>query len=179
MYTDDALPHTFSLPHLTHTPNTAKRTHPMMITTSSSLSSSPSSSSHSSPAPSLDLHALSLSLLNTIYNQHNLRLASRSIHPACHVEHELSHFETPSYFNSRDGWLGHLQNKCTRFPGLKLRTKECAVDERQRKVWVVSDVMHGLEEDGERVRKEKVDMLSWDEEGLLVEVRGWVRRVRV
>lgn len=53
------------------------------------------------------------------------------------------------------------------------------MDERQRKVWVVSDVMHGLEEDGERVRKEKVDMLSWDEEGLLVEVRGWVRRVRV
>ena len=61
--------------------------------------------------------------------------------------------------------------------------KECAVDERQRKVWVVSDVMHGLEEkdDGveKSVRREKVDMLSWDEEGLLVEVRGWVRRVRV
>ena len=62
------------------------------------------------------------------------------------------------------------------------RIKEAAVDELQRKVWVVCE-MRGIKEVASEVGKEgifvkTVEMLSFDEKGMVYEIQDWRRKVK-
>jgi hypothetical protein len=138
----------------------------------------------SSNLPPIDLHSTALHLLDTLYNKHDLTLARTLIHPDVTVSHDDA-----TTLHSRDEYLAYWARRTKRVPDLRARCTECAVDEGQRKVWVVSELYMAPHEHeggpvGERVgglkgrRKESVDMLWFDDKGRLVGGCDWVRSVR-
>ena len=60
------------------------------------------------------------------------------------------------------------------FPDFQAKVRECIVDETQGKVWVMSDVV--CDQAGLK-RRQVVDMLTFDAEGVLVEGNGFFRKM--
>ncbi len=71
--------------------------------------------------------------------------------------------------------LGTVESAC--------RIKEAVADELQRKVWVVCEMRSRNEVEcevgKEGVCVETVEMLSFDEKGMVYEIQDWRRRVKV
>ena len=70
---------------------------------------------------------------------------------------------------------------CIRDLKYETRIKEVAVDETQRKVWVVSELVKlGLDTTGHAITidKERVDMMTFDSEGRLCGTIDYYRRKR-
>ena len=129
---------------------------------------------HSQVSRVVDLHARALLLLSLLYT-HSISQSSSVIndliHPACTFE--VEHFDaSTSKIDSREEYLHHWTHKVAKLGQISSRVRECCVDEGQRKVWVVNEIVVGEERKG----KESVDMLTFDEEGLLVRKEAWLRR---
>ena len=146
---------------------------------------SPTSSYFSSPVEdgeavkvsrSIDLHARALLLLSLLYTSTfsvdtPIPVINDLIHPACTFE--VEHFDaSTSTINSRDEYLKGWSEKVQRLGDITSRVRECCVDEGQRKVWVVNEMIIG----GGEMRKESVDMLTFNTDGKMVRREGWLRR---
>jgi hypothetical protein len=126
----------------------------------------------------IDLHARALLLLSLLYSgtfstdAPTPVVVKNLIHPSCIFE--VEHLDaTTSTINSRDAYLKGWSEKLNALEGqVSSRVRECCVDEGQRKVWVVNELVVG------KVRKESVDMLSFDERGRMVRWEGWLRRTK-
>lgn len=178
-------PHHREKVHFAGSPSAPSTPPPAYKTRSASSSSTSSETSHRPSSP-VDLHSRALHLLDTLYNKHDLATARPLIHPDVRVSHN-----DDATLHSRDEYLAHWARRTKRLPDLRAKCRECAVDESQRKVWVVSELYTEPEAaevdegttsksgavDGAR-RKESVDMLWFDEEGRLVGGCDWVRSVR-
>ncbi|ETN39358.1 uncharacterized protein HMPREF1541_05581 [Cyphellophora europaea CBS 101466] len=158
---------------------------------SSSSSSTSSTRSSDPPTTPVDLHSRALHLLDTLYNKHDLASARPLIHPDVSISHN-----DDAAMASRDEYLAYWARRTKRVPELRAKCRECAVDESQRKVWVVSEIYTEPAEEvatlgvdmpatttakrpgGLQRRKESVDMLWFDEAGRLVGGCDWVRSVR-
>jgi hypothetical protein len=138
---------------------------------SSSSTDSSSSSGSQSPIHAVDLHERAISLLDILYNKHDLRAAAPLIHPNVTTSHN-----DDATLHNRDEFLAYWARRTKKVPGLRAKCRECAVDEAQRKVWVVSELYTKPGEEGRR--RESVDMLWFDEEGVLIGESDWVRCVR-
>jgi len=127
----------------------------------SSDSSAPSSFSPvRSGYSSYDLESRATEILKSLANNtSNAEQISRHISPHIKVEHGE---EDPVY--SVEKYLLKFSDASARCPNLHLDIKEACVDESQRKVWIWSEIT-GLP--GGTV-KERVDMLTFDEQGVLV-----------
>lgn len=131
---------------------------------SNSWSSFSSTSSSLSPArfrcDPYELETRATKILASLANNtSNVDLVSQYISPQIKVEHGDG---DPVY--SLQKYLTRFSDASARNPGLYLDIKEACVDEMQRKVWVRSEIT-GLP-DG--AIKERVDMLTFDEQGVLV-----------
>lgn len=131
---------------------------------SSSQSSASSTSSNLSPVRTkydpYNLELRATKILTSLANSpSSTDLSTLRISPNIKVEHNDS---DPVY--SLQQYLSRFSDASSRSPDLHLDVKEACVDEIQRKVWVRS-VISGLP--GGMV-KESVDMLSFDEQGVLV-----------
>jgi hypothetical protein len=65
---------------------------------------------------------------------------------------------------SREAFLARFQAVIKRVPDYHVEISEAIVDDRQRKVWVRSEIT-GLPAG---VRKESINMMTFNEEGILV-----------
>lgn len=134
----------------------------------------------------VDLYRQALLLLDLLYNNNitdsPTPLLKDLIHPSCTFEVEQPTSSTTSTITSRDSYLQFMSAKLQSRSNIKSRVKECVVDEGQRKVWVVSELICTLRagEGGkeELQRKESIDMLTFDSTGRLVRREGWLRRSR-
>jgi hypothetical protein len=145
---------------------------------------SPTSSYFSSPIDNedgvkvsrgIDLHARALLLLSLLYandfsSDAPTPVLNELIHPS--AVFEVEHFDaSTSKINSRDEYLQGWSSKCQSLGDISSRIRECCVDESQRKVWVVNELTVGG-----KMRKESVDMLTFDDKGKMVRREGWLRR---
>lgn len=135
-----------------------------MSSRSNSWASISSTTSSLSPMRSrynpYDLEARAAKILTTLANQPK-HAASVSQHISPHIKVEHGD-DSPEY--SLERYLSRFSNTLSRCPDCHLEIKEACVDEMQRKVWVQSEVTgypNGIV-------KERVDMLSFDENGILV-----------
>ncbi|KAJ9651930.1 hypothetical protein H2198_008826 [Neophaeococcomyces mojaviensis] len=107
-----------------------------------------------------NLQARATTILTSLANSpHNFSSVSQHISPSIKFEHGD---DDPIY--SLQSYLGRFSDISARYPGYHLDVKEACVDEMQRKVWVRSEVT-GLP--GGMV-KERIDMLTFDDQGILV-----------
>jgi len=140
----------------------------MSLTTMSSRSNSWASISSGSPPlspvrsrnDSCDLESRAIKILTALANNtSNADLISQHISPQIKVDRGD---DDPVY--SLQQYLSRFSAASARYPHLHLDIKEACVDELQRKVWVRSEIT-GLP--GGAV-KERVDMLTFDQQGVLV-----------
>lgn len=140
---------------------------------------SPTSSYFSSPIDNedgmkvsrgIDLHARALLLLSLLYandfsSGFPIPVLNNLIHSS--AVFEVEHFDaSTSKINSRDEYLQGWISKCRSLGVISSRVRDCCVDESQRKVWVVNELSIGG-----TMRKESVDMLTFDGEGKMVRRR--------
>ena len=145
---------------------------------------SPTSSYYASPieeadeakvSRGIDLHARALLLLSLLYTNtfstdSPTRAINDLIHPSCTFE--VEHFDaSTSTINSRDEYLKGWSKKVQNLGEVISTVRECVVDESQRKVWVVHELIVGG-----TMRKESVDMLTFDGKGKMTRREGWLRR---
>jgi hypothetical protein len=107
----------------------------------------------------VDLSGTARTILTTLCNSRDFSQLNRYISPDVMSQHED---EPPSF--SRDAFMQDWAAASHRVPGIQLDIKEACVDELQHKVWVRSEIS-GLP--GGR-RKESIDMMTFNEGGLLV-----------
>ena len=123
----------------------------------------------------LDLHAramllLSLLYTNTFSTDTPTPIINDLIHPSCTFE--VEHFDaSTSTINSREEYLQSWSKKMQHLGEITSTVRECVVDESQRKVWVVNELVVGG-----TMRKESVDMLTFDGRGKMTRREGWLRR---
>jgi len=180
MYLDNHYLRTYSLPRQSKAqpqPVLKERIKIQPLVLTSSLPTPPSSPRRSpSKAKPLDLESLSLNLLHLIHSStSSLTDIAALIHPECQIEHEFSFRDNLHFYNSRDDFLVHLTQRRTDLARMKLDVRESAVDEGQKKVWVVADVSDGKEQT--KTSKEKVVMMTFDAEGKLTKMVAFIRRV--
>jgi len=109
---------------------------------------------------SYDLESRAIEILTSLANSpHNTTSVSEHISPSIKFEHGD---DLPIY--SLQSYLARFSDISARFPGYCLDVKEACVDETQRKVWVRSEIT-GLPNG---LIKERIDMLTFDNEGILV-----------
>lgn len=135
-----------------------------MSTRSSSWSSVSSRSSSSSPVRSrydpYDLETRATRILRTLVTSPD---TAASVTQQISSEIQFEHGDdAPVYSLQR--YLSRFSDASARNPKMQFDIKEACVDEIQRKVWVRSEVT-GLT-DG--LIKERIDMLYFDEQGVLV-----------
>lgn len=107
-----------------------------------------------------DLESRATKILKTLVSSPNTAASiAQQISPTIQFEHGD---DDPVY--SLQKYLSRFSDASARYPQMQLDVKEACVDEIQRKVWVRSEVT-GLP-DG--MIKERVDMLYFDEQGVLV-----------
>lgn len=116
----------------------------------------------SAPSPQYDLRTRALDTLASLYTPPDSPSTPTTPHisPAVHVELGDILEPTTSHAAFRARWAEKVQ----RMPDFRHRVAEAVVDDAQRKVWVRGEVS-GLP--GGR-RKESIDMMTFDEEGVLV-----------
>lgn len=115
-----------------------------------------------------DLSSKATKILTLLANSpHAAASVARHISPVIKYEHCD---DEPVY--SLESYLGRFSDVSVRFPEYHLDVKEACVDEIQRKVWVRSEVT-GLPGG---IIKERVDMLTFDDQGILV---GSVDHMRI
>jgi hypothetical protein len=107
----------------------------------------------------IDLSGTARTILTTLCNYRDFSQLNRYISPDVMSQHE----DEPPKF-SRDAFVQDWAAASHRVPGIQLDIKEACVDELQHKVWVRSEIS-GLP--GGR-RKESIDMMTFNEGGLLV-----------
>jgi hypothetical protein len=137
------------------------------------------------PPSASELQSRAKILINALLNNPDLALASTLLASDLHFEHE-SHYG-PVSIASRQAFLSFWKEMhvSPRIEGSETvcRIKEAAVDELQRKVWVVCEIRSGNEVASvagkEDVVVETVEMLTFDEEGRVCEIQDWRRRVKV
>ncbi len=123
----------------------------------------------------IDLHARALLLLSLLYTNTfstdaTAPVINDLIHPSCTFE--VEHFDaSTSTINSRDEYLKGWSQKVQCLGEITSTVKECVVDESQWKVWVVNELTIGG-----NLRKESVDMLTFDGRGKMTRREGWLRR---
>jgi len=98
----------------------------------------------------------------------NMDNVSRYIAPQATFQHD----EDAAVVASREQVVKMLRRQSEKKKQVEVQVKEACVDEQQRKVWVLSEVTVG------KVRKESVDMMQFDEDGLLVGCADWERVVK-
>lgn len=144
--------------------NTTKVNTTMSLSTKSSRTNSWSSVSSASSIPKsrhdpCNLELRATNILTTLFSDP----ANTSIHgliaPTIRVEHGD---ESPTY--SVESYLSRFSNAIARYPNLSFDVKEACADEMQMKVWVRSEIS-GLPRG---MVKESIDMLYFDEHGMLV-----------
>lgn len=101
------------------------------------------------------------------------------IDPFCRVSQD----DDEPLVRSRTSLLDTWDELARRYRNMQLDSQEAVVDEGQMKVWVSSE-LRGLEEDSTTGRKGKkvrieVEMLRFDERGMLVEWSGSGRSVQM
>src|SRR5271155_310196 len=134
---------------------------PSILAWSSSLSLPPASQT------SLDERARRILCL---CNEHDFASASELIHPAVIVQHDEDR-PHPSMAAFLDTW----KFAATTMPDFEMHIREAAADEQQRKVWVRSEI-RGFPSG---VVKEIIDMMTFNEEGLLIRNEDCQRVKRV
>ncbi|KIW49030.1 hypothetical protein PV05_10746 [Exophiala xenobiotica] len=107
----------------------------------------------------VDLSGTARTILTTLCNSRDFSQLNRYISADVMSQHED---EPPSF--SRDAFTQDWAAALHRMPGVQLNIKEACVDELQHKVWVRSEIS-GLPGG---MRKESIDMMTFNEEGLLV-----------
>ena len=128
---------------------------PSSSSRSTSTSSSPASTPPIDPLTSARLQSLATTLLTTLAQTHDLRLASTLIAHDAQVQHE----DHPPY-TARSSFLGAWQGMLTRAPDFHIELVEAVADERERKVWMKGLVtVCGKLKDGTMV-------MVFDEEGM-------------
>ena len=127
----------------------------------SSISSRPSSVSPvRSRYDTYDLQSRAIKILTALANNtSNAEIILQHISPQIKVEHGD---DDPVY--SLQKYLSRFSAASVRYPDLYFDIKEACVDDLQRKVWVRSEIT-GLPGG---VVKERIDMLKFDEQGVLV-----------
>ena len=90
----------------------------------------------------------------------------------------IEHDENPANIEPREAVMERFRK--IKGSGYKVMIKEAVVDERQRKVWVVSDMIRQVEEaqENRELVKERVDMMTFDAEGRLCGIVNSYRRRR-
>ncbi|KIV80290.1 hypothetical protein PV11_07803 [Exophiala sideris] len=106
-----------------------------------------------------DLSETARTILTTLCNTRDFSEVDRYVSEDVSVQHED---ETP--VASRDAFVRRFSQALEHMPELNIEVKEACVDESQLKVWVRSEIT-GLPGG---VRKESIDMMTFNEEGLLV-----------
>ncbi|KIW16156.1 hypothetical protein PV08_06207 [Exophiala spinifera] len=106
-----------------------------------------------------DLSARARTILTTLSSARDFTSLNRFISANVTSQHE----DEPPIF-SRDAFIQDWVDILQRMPGFQLNIKEACVDEQQHKVWVLSEIT-GLPGG---MRKESVDMMTFDDDGLLV-----------
>ncbi|KAK5088518.1 hypothetical protein LTR05_002738 [Lithohypha guttulata] len=136
---------------------------PAMSSRTNSWSSVSSTSSSVSPATTsyvcYDLEFRATQILTSLAQNPSDLSTLDLISPNIKVEHGD---QAPVY--SIERYISRFTIAGAQHPDLKLEIKEACVDEIQRKVWVRSEIS-GLPDD---VVKERIDMLSFDNHGILV-----------
>lgn len=139
----------------------------MLSTPPSSRSSSTSSFGSSSFK---DLSETAKVILHSLCHERDFTTAAQLVSPSVIVQHE----DNPP-FVSRDAYFKGWTQKLQRTPSFNLQIKEACVDEVQRKVWVRSEIS-GLPNG---IRKESIDMMCFDEDGLLSSTTDCQRIIRL
>ena len=137
------------------------------------------------PLSASELQSRAKILTNVLFNNPNFALASRLLTPDLCFEHESVHGLVS--LASRQDFLSFWKemHSSLRLEGREsvYRIKEAAVDELQRKVWMmceIKDVNEVTNEgDKESVIVEMVEMLTFDEKGKVCEIQDWWRRVKM
>ncbi|KAJ9637490.1 uncharacterized protein PV06_04034 [Exophiala oligosperma] len=106
-----------------------------------------------------DLSETARTILTTLSNPGDFTSLDRFISANVMSQHE----DEPPVF-SRDAFMQDWADILRRMPGFQLNIKEACVDEQQHKVWVRSEIT-GLPGG---MRKESIDMMTFDDDGLLV-----------
>lgn len=106
-----------------------------------------------------DLSETARTILTTLSNPEDFTPLDRFISTNVVSQHE----DEPPVF-SRDAFMQDWGDILRRMPGFQLDIKEACVDEQQHKVWVRSEIT-GLPGG---MRKESIDMMTFNDDGLLV-----------
>lgn len=144
-----------------------------MSSRTNSWSSISSTSSFQSNHIPRDLESRASKILSSLANNNdtntqNIDLSSILQRVSLNIKVEHGD-DDPIY--SRQKYLSRFSAASTQNPNLHLDIKEACADESQRKVWVRSEVTGML--DG--AVNERVDMLTFDESGVLIASVDWVR----
>jgi SnoaL-like domain len=121
--------------------------------------SSSSSISSTSSSDYTNLQYQAKKILELLCNERDTKSIIPLISPNVIVQHEDDEPVT-----SREAFLARFQAVIKRVPDFHMEIREAVVDDRQRKVWVRSEIT-GLPAG---VRKESIDMMTFNEEGILV-----------
>lgn len=121
------------------------------------MSSSSSVSSTSSDYTNLQYRATQI--LSLLCNERDSKSATLMISPTVIVQHD-----DDAPVTIRAAFLDGCHDLIAQTPDLHFEIKEAIVDDRQRKVWVRSEIT-GL---AAGMIKESIDMMTFDEEGVLI-----------
>lgn len=106
-----------------------------------------------------DLSETARTILTRLCNERDFSQVDRYVSADVTIQHDD---QTPLV--SRDAFIQNLSGMLNHLPEFHVDIKEACVDEQQHKVWVRSELT-GLPGG---VRKESIDMMTFNEEGLLV-----------
>lgn len=149
-----------------------------------SASADSASDCQAAPPTAEDLQRGAIILIDALFNTRDLSLAAALLSPVLHFQHDSAC--NPVTFASREEFMSFWEGfqKAELAGQGECRIKEAAVDELQRKVWIVGEIggvnSEGGEKEGGGVELlGAVEMLTFDRDGRVCEIQDSRRKVRV